>query len=533
MKKLISLFLVVIMIMSMSTVAFAVDFDDVADTHSNYEAIETLETLGIINGYEDGSYGSDKVLTRAECATMLTRAMYPVYYGNSETFTDVPVTHWARIYVDTAYRHGLMVGHGDGTFGPDDELTYTQFARVILNTLGYGIFEWPVGVNTVAYELGLYHNIPVVDFETGCTRAHAAQMLYNAFDMAIVRQYANHHFVTDKNFLNDVLGYEVTNEYVNGHIYTAYKQTSTNKVLVTDLCETYEATIYPTTDGEGYRLSRRGQVIDVNWYWATDAQRPPVYLYINGVEITNGSETKFAACDSATGIFDSNDNLVAIYVVNPGTSYTPLNLITEAAGIPEIVKFDIVHDPDFNLMTSTVTYFEESASYIISNTVIYGFATNAGFNFLEVDGVRYEVARIPYEYAKGAFVVLYVDYKGAVADYTFDMDPYVYNVNTGSYHTFECTLYQNRFLENWMTDEEIAANLTSDDGVLVFIGCSLCHTKGTFRAVNVPTGYVTVEGWDYYHTYDCEYIKDTTKTLIPIANIYNTDKARHECCDNH
>lgn len=531
MKKLISLFLVVIMIMSMSTVTFAANFEDVADTHSNYEAVETLETLGIIQGYEDGTYGPDKTLTRAECATMLTRAMYPVYYGTSEAFSDVPVTHWARIYIDTAYRHGLMIGHGNGTFGPDEELTYTQFARVILNTLGYGEFEWPVGVNTVAYELGLYNNIPVTDFETGCIRAHAAQMLFNAFDLAVVRQYAGHHFVTDKTFLNDVLGYEVVSEYVNGHIYTAYKQISTGKTFITDICETYEATIYPAMDGEGYRLSNRGQIIDVNWYWSVDGKRPAVYLYINGVEITNGSELKFAACESATGIFDGNDNLVAIYITNDGTVYTPMNSIMDDANISEAVKFDIRRDKEYNAATSTITYFEESDTYIISNVVVYGYATGAGFNFLDVDGVRYEVAKIPYDYVKKNFVVLYIDYKGVVANYEFITDPYVYNVETGSFHTVECTLYQNRFLETWYTAAEVSEKYTSDDGVMIFMGCNLCHTKGTFNAISVATGYVTVEGWEYYHTHDCDYIKDTTKTLIPIDNIFNTDKKRHDCCD--
>ena len=317
MKKLFSMLLVILMIIPMAITTFAVDFEDVTTTHDQYTAIETLETLGIINGYGDDTYGPNDVLTRAQLATMLTRAMYSVHYSSTDVFTDVPVTHWARPYIDTAYRNGLMVGHGNGTFGPDEELTYTQTARAILNVLGYGALEWPVGVNTVAYELGLFDNVNVIDFEAGCTRAHAAQIVYNAFNLQLVRQYAGQHFVTNKTFLNDVLGYKLTSEYINGYIYTAYENLNTGKVYPTDICETYEATIY-TNDGENYRVFGSYKVNDINWYWAADIKRPPVRLYVNGIEITTGSETKFKTAGVATGVFNTNGDLVSIQMVNTG-----------------------------------------------------------------------------------------------------------------------------------------------------------------------------------------------------------------------
>ena len=61
-----------------------------------------------------------------------------------------------------------MVGYGSNKFGPEDTLTYTQTARVILNAIGYGDLSWPTGVNAVAYELGLYDNVKVTDFNAGC-----------------------------------------------------------------------------------------------------------------------------------------------------------------------------------------------------------------------------------------------------------------------------------------------------------------------------------------------------------------------------
>ena len=48
-------------------------FKDVPETHWAYKAIESLADMGIINGYEDGTFKPDEAVTRAELATMLDR----------------------------------------------------------------------------------------------------------------------------------------------------------------------------------------------------------------------------------------------------------------------------------------------------------------------------------------------------------------------------------------------------------------------------------------------------------------------------
>ena len=227
--KFISMLMAVVMSFSMVTSAFAADFKDVPESHKNYEAIETLEVLDLVAGYDNKNFGPEDVLSRAQLCTMMVRAIYgdDIHYSANNVFTDVPVTHWAREFVDTAYRAGLMKGYGNGFFGPDDKLTYTQTARVILTALGYGDLTWPVGVNAVAHELGLFDNVKVADYNAGCTRAHAAQMIYNAFDLELVKEYAGQHFGTEKTFLNDILGYTKTSKYEDGHVYVAYKDNET------------------------------------------------------------------------------------------------------------------------------------------------------------------------------------------------------------------------------------------------------------------------------------------------------------------
>ena len=74
MKKVLSLVLVIAMVLSSMSFAFASTFEDIAD--SDYaEAIEMLSALDIIDGYEDGTFMPDKPLTRAEFAAVIDRIL--------------------------------------------------------------------------------------------------------------------------------------------------------------------------------------------------------------------------------------------------------------------------------------------------------------------------------------------------------------------------------------------------------------------------------------------------------------------------
>lgn len=48
-------------------------FIDVPEEHWAYQAIEALAEMGIINGYEDGSFKPNNPVTRAEVATIISR----------------------------------------------------------------------------------------------------------------------------------------------------------------------------------------------------------------------------------------------------------------------------------------------------------------------------------------------------------------------------------------------------------------------------------------------------------------------------
>lgn len=524
MKKILSLFLCLILVMSFSSTVFAANFTD-TNGHKNEVAIDTLSTIGVIEGYGNGVFGPDDSLTRAQLCTMLVRALYSddLHYDNVNRFEDVKLSHWARIYIDTAYRYGLMIGHGNNTFGPDDNLTYTQTARTILNILGYGALAWPNGVNLVALELGLYKGITIIDYETDCTRAHAAQMIYNAFDLELVKEYAGIPMRTDKTFLVDKLGYAEVEVFKNGHIYVGYKNLRTNEVVATDIVLTTEARIYSTAEGTKYYFEdnyKKSYTID----WEN------VQLYVNNVLIEEDIIEWFATADLAVGIFNTNNELVSIYMLNRGVTCIPA-LDFNMDAIPEEALERAKKSAEYDFELSTITYYAESDTVVVTTNPVIGFITDVTTTRLTINNIRYSVENAR-DYSEGQYVIIYRDASGMTVGAPRVIDePYRYNLKTVKYHTWECHYYNEKIdIEDWITtlddlykyilEEELAGD------TITFDACRSCLASKKL-AVKI---YTSVEGWDYYHTSKCDYIQDTSKELI-VVDPMDTTLTKHSCCD--
>ena len=468
MKKILSMLLAVTMVFSISVTAFAADFKDTINVPQS-EAIDVIETLGIVNGYGNDIFGPNDVLTRSQLCTMLTRALYgdPIY-TSTVSFKDVPANHWANAYINTAAIYGLMVGYGGGYFGPEDEITYTQMAAVIMKALGYDCskMSWPAGVNSMGHTLGLFDNVKFADYTNGCTRAHAAQMIYNAFDLAFVNHKADYPVsIKGTNFLEDGLGFkEVAPEYVNGHLYTAY-QSLTEKdkhgdyvIYITENASTYEKTIYPIGSAE-YRLvdSKRAEIFAIDW--------DKVDLFVNGADVD--SNKWFAEANIAIGVFDDDDKLIAVYVETVGKDY--VYKIMPDTTIYEAVK----NDKKWNPETSTVTYFDEAGDYVISNKVEYGWITKANKTYIHVDGVKImteDVVVRGTELNKGDYVKMFYNYRNEIVAIDIITDPYRYDMTDKIYHTLDC----EHVIEN--VDCKIVARDEVTSGT-TFKACSSCNAN--------------------------------------------------------
>ncbi len=130
MKKLLSLLLVLAMTISLAVpMVSAEEFTDVDTKHQYYNAIQSLVARGIVNGMGDGTFAPDADVTRAQYAKMVVLSIGITNAGESveeSGFPDVPSTHWAAGFVKAAHGQGIINGFEDGTFRPEEKVTYEQ-----------------------------------------------------------------------------------------------------------------------------------------------------------------------------------------------------------------------------------------------------------------------------------------------------------------------------------------------------------------------------------------------------------------------
>ncbi|MDO4541385.1 MAG: S-layer homology domain-containing protein [Bacillota bacterium] len=102
--------------------------------YTNY--VGFLQSNGIVKGYEDGTFGGDDPITRAEFTTMTVNYFKWEKSEDTITFTDVPKTYWAYEAINNAYVHGFIVGFGDDTFRPENDITRVHAVILLNRALG-------------------------------------------------------------------------------------------------------------------------------------------------------------------------------------------------------------------------------------------------------------------------------------------------------------------------------------------------------------------------------------------------------------
>lgn len=189
-KKVISSVAALTMVAS-SVAAFAVDFPDVESTASYAQAVQELSALDVISGYDDGTFGPDKLVTRAEITKMIVDALAERSSAEASTestkFADVSADHWAKGYINQGVADGFIAGMSDTEFDPDANVTYVQAQKMLVSAIGYETFAqgqggWPTGYKTYAASLDITKGISGIKDSTELTRAQVAQMIDNAMD---------------------------------------------------------------------------------------------------------------------------------------------------------------------------------------------------------------------------------------------------------------------------------------------------------------------------------------------------------------
>ena len=161
--------------------------------------IQYIVDKKFVKGYEDGSMGYDKNITRAEITRLLVLAngneeLANSLQGSMKLYTDVDTKHWANgvISVGTtrpsdANKIAMLAGYPDKSFKPDKNVTYAELAKMLVVLVKKDLTEdmvknakWATSWMLWAKELGILEDVDVKDSNAFATRADAFTMMYNA-----------------------------------------------------------------------------------------------------------------------------------------------------------------------------------------------------------------------------------------------------------------------------------------------------------------------------------------------------------------
>lgn len=207
MKKALTVLLAVAMMFCFSATAFAAQFNDV-DKSSKVakDAINKVAALGIVDGYDDGGFHPGDTITRAEFAKMadiasgLKDSAKQMEGVNSE-FTDVKTGVWYTGWVNLASAQGYVKGYENGTFGPNNTITYAEVVTVLMRLLGYSdnlTGPWPINYINQATKLDVLDDVENFSANANATRSDVAIMLSETLDQNMVKWNSDTNEFEDK-----------------------------------------------------------------------------------------------------------------------------------------------------------------------------------------------------------------------------------------------------------------------------------------------------------------------------------------------
>ena len=110
-------------------------FTDVSADSWYNTPVSTLSAMGLIEGYEDGSFRPDNPITRAEFAAIAGR-----FFTDNDaiyepgTFSDIEGAEWFADAVQAAKDHDIIGGYPDGTFKPNNPITRAEACSIVNRT---------------------------------------------------------------------------------------------------------------------------------------------------------------------------------------------------------------------------------------------------------------------------------------------------------------------------------------------------------------------------------------------------------------
>ena len=363
--------------------AGAASYSDKADIKAT-TAVDMLSSLGVIQGYEDGSFKPNTTVTRAQMAKMIFTIMNGgndnanAYASLPTKFTDLPTAAWAQGYVRYLQNTGIIAGKSVTKFAPNDTVTGLEAAKMVLVAAGYnaqkaGLTGAAWAQNTMKYGQlnNLFEDVDA-DLNAALPRQYAAQILYNALDMKRV-VWSND--INDFKNATDVSGEKTIGEKymdlykTSAEVLTSVKKTSgkdtyeiklADEVKYADDKKEQEFTKVPTdvSDLLGLKVKVLVRVKtngdqDVYGVYADDDSKVIATGTVGQLENVSSDSMKTKMNGTEYKLDKANNKLKVIYA-NKGVSTDTVATIEQATAIDQVAGTVKLVDTDGNNKVDTV-----------------------------------------------------------------------------------------------------------------------------------------------------------------------------------
>ena len=404
-------------------------FTDSADIKVDADVVDTLVSLGIVEGFEDGSFQPNGTVTRAQMAKMIyvlrTGKSDASAYNNDKTsFTDIN-GHWAAGYIKYCQSLGIIAGKSSTIFAPNASVTAQEAAKMLLVTLGYNAEKagltgpsWASRTNALADENGLLKDVNTA-FTAACPRQYAAQLIYNTiFAPTVVLRdgvYTNETYTgaDNKTVGEKYMGLKTSVGTLNGVVKESNKDTykltltmtAANKKDSDEYKGDYVSSFTKVAKDYSALTNRVVKVLfkasdDVYGVFTTD-DSSVLNGVVNDYEISSNKlkydGTKYTILNQ--GVTTGNDQEAKVTEDNTATQKTITNYVTDATAATKAADVKTVLNDDDKVISMDVTkYMVGKVSYVGKDyvNVVYkagfGVANFSGYSKLDKDSCNSDVS---------------------------------------------------------------------------------------------------------------------------------------------
>ena len=236
------------------TDSFSVDLVDVTiyakwtkiitdpDDNGVADILDTRNHISYLNGYEDGSFAADKIMTRAEVAGMFYNLLLNKDVPQTVYFTDVAEEDWYGQAVNTLASMGILKGVGNNLYAPNQPITRAEFTAIAmrfgqLESGGENIFsdvnsdDWYYDAVVGSVKYGWISGYSDGTFRPNAyiTRAEVTSIVNRMLNRQADKQFIDNNRASIRQF------YDLTDKYwayyeimeaVNSHEYTTTPEES-------------------------------------------------------------------------------------------------------------------------------------------------------------------------------------------------------------------------------------------------------------------------------------------------------------------